>query len=1094
MCLNVFIGYAGITYASSFYFMGETIMRKCTSIIVSLSVMFSALSMAGSVSAKTSADFTDLKDLDTTTKAKFDALISAGVFDGVGDTTFGLKDKMNRAQFAKVAALIFKLQVNSSITTSTFSDVMASDPANGYALPYIEAIVKAGITDGFAPGQYNPAGEVTKEQLATFLLRGLGMDAQAKATAGINDATVSGWAKSYVALALSKKLLSTNADGTFGGMTSATRDLLVLSAYEATQQFMPVFNGKYGITSFKAEDSNSFTVRLNGALPDTTAATLSLTKNGSAVTSGFTTMWNADKTMATLTFDNKLDAATWTVTLGGVANIDEASKTAQFVTTMEQIASISFLTTSDSIPNNKKIRIDFKAANQYGGKSSLSANSFKIFTSKGTVTPISGEQAFYLELPDGTLRGESLSVTVVYESTGVSGNKLFTIGDKSLVSKLEIGDLLNTSGSKIDAISSMGSGYLDVKAYDQYGIRVEDTALLNSGIVLITNDSDLEKGESGQTAAFVDSVIGDSAADLKLRSVSDTTKDITISLIANGSGQAYTKVIKIAANQVAASLAFGAYNYSLSTGDMPSGDDVADAKFYVPILVKDAQGNPLTAQEIYDQRDKFIITATGGISLATDPISGTGTHKGMIAIAKVNSKDNAVITIQLKASPDVRAQITLSGNEARRADDIRFAVAPAKYMTANTSNEFKIKLYDQFGAEMKYDPDNQYMVRYSLKANSGDAASLAATSLSSRQRVDPANVASPRKYILKPVGLGQEMTLDFKLAQNSTDMSVDSVFDKSFKFYTEAGAKAANYTFKASLLKADTNGTIVINGAKYIETDTVSTSLEVIDPNDSANKLTYEAYLDKSNNMLLATDDYFSAGAGSAGATNVYDNFRGFAKEVKIRAKKDNLEEVKVPSSIVSVTSSNNQVAEVASQSADPNGAHFVVGGKAGTAKLSILFTNGKNEVTTAAIDITSKNEGPIISSIMLNKAGKDVAIADLQAGLYLWDAKLAEKITVKDQYANEFIAENALGSLNEEGILNENNLVKVGNSGFNNNEVLKINFFLTNVLGANPGAITIDAKTGMVKYTGAAGDVTSFRINVVSPSSQTATFDVTVK
>jgi hypothetical protein len=59
--------------------------------------------------------------------------------------------------------------------------------------------------------------------------------------------------------------------------------------------------------------------------------------------------------------------------------------------------------------------------------------------------------------------------------------------------------------------------------------------------------------------------------------------------------------------------------------------------------------------------------------------------------------------------------------------------------------------------------------------------------------------------------------------------------------------------------------------------------LEVVDPNDSASKLTYEAYLDKSNNTLLATDDYLSAGSGATGATHIYDNFRGFAKEVKIR-------------------------------------------------------------------------------------------------------------------------------------------------------------------------------------------------------------------
>jgi len=37
-----------------------------------------------------SADFADLKNLDAATKAKFDAMIAAGVFDGVGEGNFGL--------------------------------------------------------------------------------------------------------------------------------------------------------------------------------------------------------------------------------------------------------------------------------------------------------------------------------------------------------------------------------------------------------------------------------------------------------------------------------------------------------------------------------------------------------------------------------------------------------------------------------------------------------------------------------------------------------------------------------------------------------------------------------------------------------------------------------------------------------------------------------------------------------------------------------------------------------------------------------------------------------------------------------------------
>ncbi|MNM68548.1 S-layer protein precursor [compost metagenome] len=187
--------------------------------------------------AKTSADFTDLKDLDAATKAKFDALISAGIFDGVSVTSFGLAEEMNRAQFAKVAALIFGLDVDKSLKTSSFSDVKSDDPASGWALPYIEVIKAAGITDGVGSGYFDPTGNVTKEQLATFLVRALGRDAQAQSTPGVSDSTVSDWAKGYVQLALELKLLQNSSNGTFGGRTDASRELLVTGSFESAKTF-----------------------------------------------------------------------------------------------------------------------------------------------------------------------------------------------------------------------------------------------------------------------------------------------------------------------------------------------------------------------------------------------------------------------------------------------------------------------------------------------------------------------------------------------------------------------------------------------------------------------------------------------------------------------------------------------------------------------------------------------------------------------------------------------------------------------------------------------------------------------------------------
>lgn len=1057
--------------------------------------MFSSVTWGANAAGKTSNDFIDLGGLDAATKAKFDAMIGAGIFNGVKDDTFGLNENMNRAQFAKVAALVFNLKLDAASDTSIFSDVNAKDPANGYAVSYINAIVKAGITNGTAPGMYDPAGQVTKEQLAAFLIRGLGLESEVQKNAALTDNTVSDWAKGYVALALENKLMSNEADGTFGGTNPASRKLLATASYEAKQLFDSThFDGKYAIASFKAVDANVFTVQLNGAVTDLAAVKLSLTKNGIPVTEGFTLKWSDDKKTATFTFNSKFDQATWNVALSGLASIDDAKKSAQLETAKEQISKIEFSTQGEVLPNSNKIRVDFNATNQYGKKSNLSASDFIITTSMGKITSIGGEQAFYLALPDDTKRDDRIGLTIIHEASMAQVSKTYSVGDKRIITKLEVGNLLNDSGNAIDAVAAENYAYLDLKAYDQYGFRVEDKEELNDGITVVIPDSALKGGNDGAAGAFVDNAVGDNAADLKLRSVSDKTEDLSVVLFANGSVQSITKPVKVIASKVPASIEFGAYNYNLAKEDAPTGDEDVDGKFYVPIIVKDAQGTILTPQEIYDKRDKLEVFSSNGITLADDPISNSGIHKGMIAIAGVKSKDTATITVQLDDNQNVRKEMTLNIREARKADDIRFSTTPAKYMIADTDNEMKVKLFDQYGEEMKYDKNSEYVVRYSLKANAGDPATLAATSLSSTQRVDAANAQSARKYVMQPKAAGEEVIKDFTLSQNSLDTSVDSLFDKSFKFYTGAAAKSASYSFKATLYRADKKGTVVINGSNYAEVDVLSTTMEVLDPNDVNNKLTYEAYLDKSNNSLLAADDYIASGTGITGASFMYDNYKGFAKEVKVRAVNAKGDIVKVPTNIVSVSSSDSQIAEVGSRSADAKGALWVAGGKTGSAKLTVLFTDGKKNISNAIIDITTKNEGPVVNSIVLDKSGKDVSRTDLANGLYLWDAKLAEKIVVKDQYADEFVAKHAPGSLDEEAVLNKSDLIKANGAGYNANDLLKLSYYISNVVGTNPSAVSVDAKTGMIQYNGAAGDVTSFKVNVVAPSGMSAAFDINVK
>ncbi|WP_426454717.1 S-layer homology domain-containing protein [Paenibacillus sp. S-38] len=200
-------------------------------------VVFPTSGQTEAAAAQSSSDFKDVESLPQDVKGKLDALLHDGVFDGTTDDVFGVDALMNRAQFAKVAALIFSLPVDPSLSQSSFADVSADDPVNGYALPYIEALRTAGLTNGVdAEGKhYNPSGTVTRQELAAFFIRGLKWETNANSAAPIADPTVDDWANGYAAYAMDKKLMDGLPNGSFGGRTEATRLMLALTSYNAKQ-------------------------------------------------------------------------------------------------------------------------------------------------------------------------------------------------------------------------------------------------------------------------------------------------------------------------------------------------------------------------------------------------------------------------------------------------------------------------------------------------------------------------------------------------------------------------------------------------------------------------------------------------------------------------------------------------------------------------------------------------------------------------------------------------------------------------------------------------------------------------------------------
>ncbi|MEW9701115.1 S-layer homology domain-containing protein [Paenibacillus sp. SI8] len=281
---------------------------KLTTLAIS-AIAFSMLSSAAlanpsqtAAAAASTSDFTDLAGIDAGLKAKIDAMISAGIFEGVSNTSFGLTQNMTRAQFAKVATLIYGIKVDPTVKVSSFSDVLAGDSANGWAIPYIEAAKKAGLIDGVTDTTFVPGDSVTTGQLDTVLLKGLGKKVSVTGTPWYSDAV-----KQATGLGIHA--------ASKAGDQSATRSDLVLSSYAAQGAFQN--QTLVSVKSVQADsDNKKVQVTLNKKV-DTAKATLTLNKGTAVVNT--TTEWSSDGTTATLVAkDGALTAGDYTVTLGGL--------------------------------------------------------------------------------------------------------------------------------------------------------------------------------------------------------------------------------------------------------------------------------------------------------------------------------------------------------------------------------------------------------------------------------------------------------------------------------------------------------------------------------------------------------------------------------------------------------------------------------------------------------------------------------------------------------------------------------------------------------------------------------------------------------
>ncbi|KIL39650.1 hypothetical protein SD70_18565 [Gordoniibacillus kamchatkensis] len=185
---------------------------------------------------------------------KIDALLAEGVMEGVSADTFGIQQNMTRAQFAKVLDLSSGVRVDMNVTASSFTDVKADDPANGWSIPYVEAAKKVGLIDGMTDTTFAPGDNVTVGQLATALLKSVGKKP---------DLSGSPWYAKAVQDAKQLGLIAADADGA----AAATRADLVVGGYAVYKTKLdqsapaPTQAVQVSVVGAKATDAQTVQVR-----------------------------------------------------------------------------------------------------------------------------------------------------------------------------------------------------------------------------------------------------------------------------------------------------------------------------------------------------------------------------------------------------------------------------------------------------------------------------------------------------------------------------------------------------------------------------------------------------------------------------------------------------------------------------------------------------------------------------------------------------------------------------------------------------------------------------------------------------------------
>ncbi|RXT03730.1 S41 family peptidase [Ammoniphilus sp. CFH 90114] len=195
--------------------------KKILSCFIS-SVLF-CLPMSGAIAE---TNFSDIHQ--SYAKQTIEELVAKGIIKGQSNEQFNPAGTITRQDFSIILAKSLGLETSNLPNKPTFSDL----PPEHYAYSWVEAAVQAELISGVGEGRFGVGDNLTREQMATFFVRALGVDATGKgASLSFSDADqISSWAKDSVAAAIELKLMQVALDNQFHPQGNTQREQVALVA------------------------------------------------------------------------------------------------------------------------------------------------------------------------------------------------------------------------------------------------------------------------------------------------------------------------------------------------------------------------------------------------------------------------------------------------------------------------------------------------------------------------------------------------------------------------------------------------------------------------------------------------------------------------------------------------------------------------------------------------------------------------------------------------------------------------------------------------------------------------------------------------